>query len=510
MQGVRPVWKVFPCLGVDDVERAAEYYSRVLGFEVGRSDPGPPASVLVVRDGAGILLQADERAASVDVAGQARPGGFDPAPTRWDACLFVPDLTTTFEDLLDRAARLAGRNGVHPIVGDSFAVRDLCGNVVCFASAGRTPVQSAIRTVAQKVPPRALDVVRQARSRREERSSLEAFRSFYNDLPDKKNIFYMTFRHECLHWVVKALSHLPPSVNVVLVGSTMPAEEQAWLEENVDRPFHHVDIGADDKTIWEFWFDVTEQNWGAIDIDCFVLDPAVFDEFTAIDDDVVVNCAWSFDNGDGLRLAQTHLVFLNAQAIRAARAAGLPASPCTYNWHSGDRHIRGRRCFSRVPTARERRMMAKVVPLDRLGRPRIPQDGMFFDNLVVWQMVAVAAGYRINMVRDLERDIGQTSGNGARPQPLSDELLHIGGASVYDRYFYAPESRALYSSAEYAVLSPIAERLPPWYAQRHADLAERLRGYGLDPETTGDRIRDYLEGRGLSAEAIERALAPAL
>ena len=85
----------------------------------------------------------------------------------------------------------------------------------------------------------------------------------------------MFFTERLLHWVVNAERHVPRDVNLVLIGSALPDEEQRWLRENLDRPFHNIRLGVDDNTTWEFLFATNRQNFGYLDIDCFVLQPKV-------------------------------------------------------------------------------------------------------------------------------------------------------------------------------------------------------------------------------------------
>jgi hypothetical protein len=455
----------------------------------------------VRRGAARVLLQAADTAAPVSLAAQV-PGGCD-------VLLLVDDVEATWRELDARGAHVTSREDDPGGTAARFDVRDPSGNVLRFEPTLPTALGQARRLARRHVPVRLRDDVRQRLTAREERPHLNTFRRFYRELSDKQDIFYITFRSGLLHWVAKAVSHVPPDVNLVLLGTALPEDEREWLARHVPRPFHHIDLVADDKTVWEFLFSVNERNFGALDTDCFVLDPRLFAQMAQIKDDVAINCAWSVDSQLGFRVAQSHFLFLNVEPIRALRRAGVPISPCTYDWRGESRRVQGRHCYSRVPTQRQREMMLQISPPDPQGRPRIPWDGTFFDTLVVYQLLAMAAGYRIECVRMLEREVGQPTIDGDRPQPFSDELLHIGGASFYDRFFHAPEVRPTYITAELSVLAHIVDALPPGYAQRRDKLVAELATAGIDLDSAGEGARARLRSAGLSEQAIERTLAPA-
>ena len=89
-----------------------------------------------------------------------------------------------------------------------------------------------------------------------------AFGRFYEGLDDKRDIFYMAFSSNLLHWVKLTTSFIPDRVNLVLVGWDLSADEIEWVKANVNRPFHHIPLAIDDKTVWEFLFEFNRYNFG--------------------------------------------------------------------------------------------------------------------------------------------------------------------------------------------------------------------------------------------------------
>lgn len=338
------------------------------------------------------------------------------------------------------------------------------------------------------------------------------FREFYEGLEDKQSVFYMFFTTGLLHWVTRALAFVPPEVNVVLIGSALTGAERECIAEHVDRPFHHVEIPVDDVTAWEFLFAANRHDFGWLDIDCFVLEPELFREMTEVPPGTSMNSTWSWDPGNGPRLASTHFLFLSVAAIRAVAELGVDPSPSTYDWVGGDRRFPPRRCFYRVPTARERELLLGVVPPDGQGRPSIPWNTAYFNTMVVYQLLAHAAGQRVREVRRLERrnvfpSDGESEDVEHWPEDMSDELFHVFGVSYYDSYQFSFAIRALYLAAEHVVMDAATVPLPPAYEEHHRAVLAELAEHGIDAaETTALFRRHLIRSRKLSPAAADHMM----
>jgi hypothetical protein len=490
-----------PCLEVADLRAACTAYATRLGFGDVELLGDPPEIALVRRGRATLLLQQ-----APGTGGRERRGG-----AAWDALVMVDDVAEVAADLRRRGTRILLGVGMSHVSGRTLAVPDGCGNVVAFAERS-SGVRHAVRTAGGLVPARLRAAVRDRRLALEERAPRAAFQAFYDALPSTADAFYMFFTEGLLHWVVHAERLVPPTVNLVLLGSDLPAEERAWITANLRRPFHNVGLGIDDNTAWEFLFATNRSGFGWLDIDCFVLEPGLFAEMAAIEPSVALNGMWTYAMPGGQPVACSHFVFCNAGVIRRLREAGRWISPANYDWAGSNVALLHPRTNCRVPTRAQRRALLEILPPDGRGRPAPPGDGPFFDTLVAYQAVATASGYPTHPVRPLAHRTQATLGQGTPgvrvwQQDLSDEVVHVGGVSYHDRYFHAPELRGMYLAAEHALLERACERLPASYAHRRDARAEELAFMGIPPAGATDLVRRHLvRDRGLSPGAAARIL----
>jgi predicted enzyme related to lactoylglutathione lyase len=496
------------CLRVGDVEAAATYYRHVLAFElVSLLGGAQPQFAVMRKHGALLLLQQD-----------AASAGRQPSPDRhgppWDAILLVDDVPAAHHDLQAKGAEALGDIDGKGIGWDSFDFQDCCGNVICVGQTADAFFELMSGTpggrLAQGLAQWRLRQARRAADRDEQRQ-LRRFRDFYRGLPDKENIFYMFFTADLLHWVAKAESFVPPEANLVLIGSALHDDEQKWITDHIDRPFHHISIPVDDVTAWEFIFAVSEHNFGWLDIDCFVLDGKIFDELATLGDDVSMNCVWSWETPYGFRIANTHLLFLSAAAIKAVESRQVSASPSVYDWRGSQRRFAQRACFARIPDEKQRALMLEVLPADLEGRPRL-LEGDYYNTLVVYQLLARAIGYRVHQTRELARRCrapfdAESTDPEHWPEDMSDELFHLFGISYYRTHDYEPGIRGLYLAAEYVMLDAAAAILPDRYARLKEKIAAELAAAGQAVETARDRMRRHLiDSRKVSPAAADRIL----
>jgi hypothetical protein len=324
----------------------------------------------------------------------------------------------------------------------------------------------------------------------------------------------MLFTGGLLHWVIKAVSHVPRHVNLVLLGSDLPADEVAWVSSRMDRPFHHIRLRLDDPGGWEFLFAVNRHHFGWIGSGAFVLDERIFGEFARIDPGTSLNCAWSWDSGIGFPIARPHLLFVNVDTIAAVRQHRIDACPGMYSYERLNRQVEGRRCYARKPSRAQLRQLRRLLPTDGSGRPVMPHTMTFFDTMVMYQLLARSYGFDINLIRDLE-GFGHVHGREVEDES-SDELFYIGALSYADvleefsGYFHDAGVRLLYLIAEYVILARSAGWLPEHYQKRLEQITAELSRQGLSPQAAREAARSHLiEGRGMSAEAADSVLRPA-
>lgn len=491
-----------PCLLVGDVERAVAHYRDVFGFPDAARFGDPPTTAVVSGRYGQVLLQLS----SDDAAGYShrRSGG-----QHWDALFLVDGIERLAEDLRARGARIQVGLGITAVSDQTLEVRDEWGNVLAFAGA-RIGLPAKVRSAVSRAVPTGLGrVVRHRHRRREEAPELTRIRAFIDGLDQSSPPFYMFFTQGLLHWVRSAERLVPDDVNLVLIGSALPTEEQEWLQANTSRPLHNIELGVDDNTTWDFLFECNRHGFGYIDIDCFVLDPDIFRDLTTISPDVAVNAVWTYETDAGQPIACTHFVFVNTAAVADLRARKSYLSPANYDWAGATISLLHPRDYCRVPDRRQREVLLKVLPPDDRGRPSPPGNAPFFDTLVAFQVGAYAGGYRTERVRPLVHRT-QATVNAETPQwqqDLSDEVVHVGGVSYYQRWFHSPRLRGMYLAAEHALMAPVVATLPPAYAGRIRALETELAHLGLDPAKSAAMVHSHLVAdRGLRPESADRIL----
>lgn len=489
-----------PRVYVSDLHGTLAYYRDVYGF----IDSGIRTGTGAIVTGHGVRLLLTELQERSDGAPPPGEGG-EP-----DAVLFVKTPVRLRRELDARGADVLPTAPLGPEWPGAFGVSDPDGNVLAFAATGGplAPLRQRWSGPADRLT-RAMSERKRAR---EEAVHLEELRAFYASLNSHQDIVYLFFSEKLLHWVTKAMSYVPPEVNLVLLGSDLPEEEIRWIQANAARPFHNVRLRIDDRIAWEFLFEVNQFNFGWLDSDCFVLEPDLFREIADIAPSTSLNCCWAWDSGFGWPLANTFFLFVNVQAIAAVRAQGAEPNPCShdYDWHS--LLVPGRRCYSRTPTRSQLRLLRRLLPTDGRGRAPTPHGMSYYDTTVMYQLLARACGYDIHQVRDLE-GFGHLRGRRNQDES-SDELLHVGGGSRADAlsestgYFHNTETRLLYLIAESVMLEDaLAQALPEYYAQRRARVLETLAAHGLSPAAAKRAIwRHLVEDRGMSSRGAGAVL----
>lgn len=496
-----------PCLLVGDLHRAAEYYRDVLGFDLVESMGDPPAMVFARRAEGSLLLQA-----APDDGRSLSHRRF--ADGSWDALFFVDDIDRVAARLRANRASIEFGIGITGVSERTLEVRDEWGNILAFAATYDGLRQALRHVVRRTVPARVRVARRDHRLARQERPELIAFQRFYHRLERKRDPVFMFFTTGLMHWMVSAERHVPPDVNLVLLGSGLSEEEQGWIRDNLDRPFHNVGLEIDDNTAWEFLFATNQFDFAYMDIDCFVLEPSLFSDMMRFPGDAAVNAVWTYEAAPGVPIGCTHLVAVNVEAVRELRRRNRYMSPTNYDWEGSMVPTLHHRTYCRVPTPRQRRMLLQVLPADERGRPRSPGASPFFDTLVAYQLMAATAGYRTHPVRPLAHRTQamfaeQNAADEHRvwQQDMTDEVVHVGGISYYSRVFHASDLRRLYLSSEYTILSGVAGGLPGAYTERLRSISRRLGNLDVKPEEAPELIfRHLVRDRGLSVTTAERVL----
>ena len=117
----------YPQLFVADVARAAEFYEQKLGFSIGYLYGAPPFYGLVTLDDVGLNLRC-VAPAPIDPALREREGLLS-------ANIVVEGVKALFLELQSRGVDIAQTLKEEPWGATDFIVRDIDGNLLCFASA---------------------------------------------------------------------------------------------------------------------------------------------------------------------------------------------------------------------------------------------------------------------------------------------------------------------------------------------------------------------------------------
>jgi hypothetical protein len=482
-----------PSLTVADIDKALFYYRRFFEFEAITSDEN---SALVRGNGATLRLR---RTPSEGDGTRAEL----PPP---DALILVRQPETLRRRLDDWGAHLVPSAELGPAWEGMYGIRDCYGNVIAIGPTGG--IWTPARWIVEP-----LDALkrrwRQGQTNRMEAQRLEAFRRFYDALPDHDDIYYLHVNGGLLHWLIKTASYVPEDVNLVVLGSDLAPAEQAWVAEHLHRPFHHVDLRLDDAGALEFLFTVNRRNFGWLGLGCLVLNGDLFRQLARIGADTAMNCAWSWESGFGFPIANSYFFFVAAHAAQRVRAIGV--GPGTYSYHRFNRQVENRRCYSRTPPREAVRMLSGRLPSDDRGRPAVPGGMPAFEPTVLYQLVAGALGLKINRVRDLS-GFNHVRGGDIQDDG-SDELFYVSGLTRADvveefsGFFHDAGIRLLYAIAEFVTLAPTADRLPAQYGQRLRQVASELDRLGLPPNMVADACRQHLvDVRGLSSSAADAVL----
>ena len=247
----------------------------------------------------------------------------------------------------------------------------------------------------------------------------KCLKEFYDKKCSKENIFYSFFTEGMLFWVKKMLSYIPDSVNLVLIGAGLDAEEKKWVHDT-DREYVFLENHVDDTFIWNILFEINKYNFGWIDVDCFVFDSCILEKCTMFPDDkIFANAVWSWKSDLGLKYYNTYLIFISVSVVQEIRKV-ISIYPNKYIYSKddcgdsnlsviSDKHIHLLNGF--IPIG--------CYPCNLLTGNRLP----YFDTLTFYETIAQKLGYRGKKIAPLRSDILQMY--------FSNQILHIGDASMF-------------------------------------------------------------------------------
>ncbi len=329
---------------------------------------------------------------------------------------------------------------------------------------------------------------------------IQRFKNFYSHL-NKKNIFYMFFTSKLLLFVKKNLMLLPKDINLIFLASQLKDDEKIWLQQ-IQRPIFYIDDLVDDRYIWKLLVLCNDENFGWIDIDCFIFNPKIFDEITCIDNNTTHNCVWSFScaNICQYNILHTYIMFFNINAYRNVNKIspidlGVYIYPGQQNRPPIQHNI-----FNETQV----KLINKIMPANSYPRYRLNHDQSqnFFDTHIAYQLIASTMGYKINLIRDFD-DI----------KYYSDEAIHISSVSYFyifmqdkDRNSETYEAYKLALFFSYHLLSLYKDDIPQSYRILEKQYIYMIKKTGTDISQVRDYLYNYFVSKGISSEIIDRLL----
>lgn len=340
----------------------------------------------------------------------------------------------------------------------------------------------------------------------------DSFQAFLRGLEDADVVWFCFFSTGLLHVLGHFVQFIPPSISFVLLTSALDDDELAALAGLTSHPFFPIAERVDSKAVYELLFRNVDQPFGWVDVDCFVSDSRWFDEATrSLDRQNAVSGAFQYGP---IPIAAAPFLVVNPVAIgEVITFVGGAVSPSSYTYvdTSVGRDIAGFssrvvRDYHDVALREVLVMEGDHLPFPQGGLLDVYVDGLearsherhhhresgrvldlvFYDGLVLYQLLARAAGLRIKFIR-------RYPGSKA----ASAEVVHLGGISYWERLPAVSPHR-------------ISPTTLPWSAHLDALLLQRFVALGDPPDVYSARWRRLsrlVEGAGTTMPALANDLA---
>ena len=120
-------WHIAPYFIVDDVEKTANYYRDVLGFQYNRIWGEPPCFCMVMRSGIVIMLK------QVPDKGQMRPNHMtNVEDENWDSYIWIDDADALYDEFQKKGVKITRAICDQPYFCRDFEIEDCNGYRLCF------------------------------------------------------------------------------------------------------------------------------------------------------------------------------------------------------------------------------------------------------------------------------------------------------------------------------------------------------------------------------------------
>ncbi len=328
-------------------------------------------------------------------------------------------------------------------------------------------------------------------------SHLASFRNFYKQLANKECIFYIFFTQGLLFWLANAMSFIPDQVNVVLIGAGLDKEEVLWVKKRYHRPFWVVDEYIDDRAVWQILFACNYQNFGWIDVDCFVFNHELFNEISQIQDNVSFNSIWSWKCQTNITFTSTYMLYVNVPIIKQVNE-NVPVTPMNYCYPGSD-PLKNQNAW-----ILSQRQMDFIDGLLTPGEYPVPQGfdhGLpFFDTLLLYQLIAHKCGFEIHKTRNLSHS-----------KYFSNEIIHIGDASYFSNLKnsfpkFVGENLNIFLKISYLILNKYKNCLPAAYVEKSKLLALLIQSQFGKLCNIRQEVEDFFIKQGIRQQTVSRLL----
>lgn len=234
----------------------------------------------------------------------------------------------------------------------------------------------------------------------------QQFNKYYKSLSNKKDIFYIYFTSGMLMFLAEALCYLPSCSNIVLLASDLEEDEVEYIKRKCLCEFYYFgNHNMDDREVWHILFEVNQNHFGWIDVDCFVNNNQALNTISKISFDTAINGYSSILAWENVYVLRTYFIFINIDI-----AKNLQVSPYMYRYpfQTDD----GRGAFM-VPE-QHISMLEKIIPI---GKYYAGLD--HFDTTIYYQVFALCNNYKLFNIHGNHTEI-----------MFDEDVFHLGRSSL--------------------------------------------------------------------------------
>lgn len=318
------------------------------------------------------------------------------------------------------------------------------------------------------------------------------FQNFYHGLKVKKQIFYMFFTWNLLHYAMESIALVPAEVNLVILTAGLTQEEMECIHRLFRQPHLNFETKYHDTCIWEMIHRTTDRNFGWLDVDCFVYNSELFTEMTNISSHAAMNTVWArpydYYGVDGL-FANTYFLYINVDILKqmTKKYKDLSLVPRVFE------DVEGKPIYGNY-----KYLSAKETEFLKEKYPGVNINKKGYDTTHHYQILLRTEGYEIKRIRELNQ-LGEY---------YSGELLHLGGCYRIHEEFLDKGLRRLYfrfnMRYSFYLLNKYMAQLPKQYLVFQKKFAENMERNKLstDIDNVLDSVLNYSKRNGINMSHI--------